>query len=147
MYVFLAPTLAPLGPAAGQVMAGLAKRRLMTILPIAAILTLLPGLRLMWIASAGFSSAYFATPVGQTYSAAGGLAIVAFVVGMAVSRPAAMRAGAIGAQMASAPDDAARSRLAAEMEGARRRGTIGGMIVLILLTLASAGMATARYLG
>ena len=68
---FLMPTLAQAGPAAGQVIAGLQKRRLFTFLPVVALLTILSGVRLMQITSAGFSPAWFASTPGRTYAAAG----------------------------------------------------------------------------
>ena len=147
MSFFLAPVLSTMGPAAGPVIGGMQKRKLMTVLPIAAILTMLTGVRLMMIASAGFQAAYFRSPSGRTFAWAGTLAIIAFLFGMVVSRPAMMKAGALGQQLAAATDEATRSRLAAELNAARRRGTIGGGIVLALLLLAVVGMAVARYVG
>lgn len=147
MTFFLAPVLAGMGPGAGPVMAGLARRRLMTILPVAAILTILSGVRLMMIVSGGFQAAYFRSPVGRTFAWGGTIAIVAFVFGMLISRPAMIRAAALGQEMAGATDDATRGRLAAEMASARRRGTVGGAIVLALLLISVALMATGRYMG
>jgi hypothetical protein len=66
---------------------------------------------------------------------------------MTLVRPAMMKAVSLGQQMASATDDASRSRIAGEMSAARKRGATGNMIVLVLLILAAIGMATARYMG
>ena len=147
MSAYLGPVLGPLGPAAGPVVAGLTKRKFHVAMMVSAILTVVAGLRLMMIASAGFQPAYFHSPVGRMFSMGGGLAIVGFLVGMTVSRPAMMRAGALGQQLHGATDDATRSRLAAELEAARKRGVMGGSIVLLLLVLAVAAMAAARYMG
>lgn len=147
MMLFLGPVLGSIGPAAGPFVAGLNRRRFPTIMAIVAILTILSGIRLMMIASAGFQGAYFQAPIGRTFSMAGGMAIVAFIIGMAVTRPAMTRAGELGQQLASAGDDAARGKLVAEMERMRKRGMVGGMIVVTLLLLAAAGMAVARYMG
>jgi hypothetical protein len=145
--VFLMPVLANAGPAAGPVMAGLMRRKLPVVMPVLAILTLLSGLRLMMIASVNFQGAYFSSPVGRTFSIAGGLAIIGFILGMATVRPAMMKAAALGQQMAAAPDDATRSRLAAEMAATRQKGMVGNLVVMVLLLLAAAGMAVARYVG
>ena len=87
---FLMPAFAGSGPAAGAVMAGLQRRRLFTVLPIVAVLTILSGLRLMWIASRGFSPVYFESGMGLTLAVSGALAIVGgvliFVIG--VTKPA-----------------------------------------------------------
>src|SRR5688572_21882948 len=65
---FLVPALVRLGPAAaGPVMGALQQGRLFTVLPVVALLTIASGARLLQIVSGGFSSAYFATPTGQTF--------------------------------------------------------------------------------
>jgi uncharacterized membrane protein len=147
MSFFLMPVLAGLGPAAAPVMGGLNQKRFPIVMPIVALLVILSGLRLLMIASANFGASYFQSAVGRTFSMAGGLAIVAFIFGMALVRPAMMKTVALGQQMGSAQDDATRSRIAAEMAATRKRGATGNMIVLTLLLLAALGMAVARYLG
>ena len=143
---FLVPALAKSGPAAGQIMAALQQRRLFTVLPIVALLTIFSGLRLMWLTSAGFDPVYFAGPVGRTFSMSGGFAILAFILSLAVARPAAVRAASLGASLATAPDEATRTRLTAQLTGLRRRGAIASTVVLVLFVLGAAGMAVARYL-
>lgn len=145
--LFLMPTLAGIGPAAGPVMAGMRERRLMVVMPTVALLTILSGLRLLWIASGGFAAAYFTTPRGGTFAASGAAAIVAFSIGMAFLRPAQQRMGAVGATLAQGPDEAARGELVAEMGRLQRRTATLNRIIIVLLVLAAAGMAVARYLG
>ena len=142
---FLLPTLAQAGPAAGQVIAGLQRRRLFTILPIVALLTILSGVRLMQITSAGFSPAYFASASGRTYAWSGVAAIVCFLIGVLIARPAAMRAAKVGAAMATA-SDADRTSQAATLERYRRTSSITSSLSVALVVLAAAGMAVARYL-
>ena len=145
--IFLMPVLATVGPAAGAVMGGLVRRKLPVVMPVLAILTLLSGFRLLMIDSANFSGSYFSSPVGRTFSIAGGIATLAFIIGMATVRPAMMKAAALGQQMAAATDDATRSRISAEMTATRKRGMLGNTIVLAMLILAVLGMAVARYMG
>ena len=147
MAVFIMPVLAGLGPAAGPVMAGINQKKFPGVMPIIALLTILSGLRLLMIDSANFAGSYFQSPVGRTFSIAGGLAIVAFAVGMTLVRPAMMKAGALGQQMSAASDDATRQRIAADMAATRKRGATGNVIVLVLLLLAALGMSVARYMG
>jgi uncharacterized membrane protein len=147
MTLFLLPALGSAGPAAGQVMAGLQQRRLFTVLPVVALLTLASGLRLMWITSAGFEPAYFATPIGRTFAVSGGLAIVAAILGLLVARPAAARAARVGATLAAAPDETTRAGLAAEMAALRRRSALTSALATAFLFLSAAGMAVARYVG
>lgn len=142
---FLMPALASSPAAAGQVMAGLQKRRLFTLLPIIAVLTILSGIRLLWIVSAGFSDAYLATPTGRTFSVSAGAAIVAFLLSVLVSRPGFVRVGKLGATLATATDEATRHRISGEMQSISRRVAVANKIVAALLLLAAGGMATARY--
>jgi uncharacterized membrane protein len=143
---FLLPTLAQAGPAAGQVIAGLQRRRLFTVLPIVALLTILSGVRLMQITSAGFSAEWFNSGPGRTYAWSGLAAIVGFLVGVIISRPAAMRAARVGASMATATDAAERASLAATLERYRRTSSISSLVSVGLVVLAAAGMAIARHI-
>jgi uncharacterized membrane protein len=143
---FLLPALAQAGPAAGQVLAGLQRRRVFTFLPIVALLTILSGVRLMQLTSGGFSPAWFASPPGRTYAWSGVAAIVGFVVGIVVARPAAIRAASIGATLAATTDAVARAPLTAKLERLRRTSSIASSISVGLVVLAAAGMAVARYM-
>ena len=142
---FLIPALAASGSGAGQIMAGLQRRKLFTVLPIVAVLTILSGLRLMWLTSGGFAPAYFASSNGRTYAASGVAAIIAFLLSLLVARPAAIRTASLGASRASAPDDAARARIDGQLAALRRRGEVASAIAVTLLILGAAGMAIARY--
>ncbi|MEX2109031.1 MAG: hypothetical protein WD802_00310 [Gemmatimonadaceae bacterium] len=141
---FLMPALAASGPAAGQVMAGLQQRRLFTVLPIVALLTIASGLRLMWIMSAGFAPAYFASGPGRTYVWSGAAAIIGFLISVGVARPVTVRAMKLSASLATAPDSA-REGITARLAGLRRLATIASIIAVALVVLAAAGMAIARY--
>jgi hypothetical protein len=143
---FLLPTLAQAGPAAGQVIAGLQRRRLFTILPIVALLTILSGFRLMWIMSAGFSPGYFASTSGRAYAWSGVAAIVGFLVGVVIARPAAVRVAGLSATLAATTDAATRASLTTTLEALRRRSSIASSPAVALVILAAAGMAVARYL-
>jgi uncharacterized membrane protein len=144
--LFLVPALSTLGPTAGQVFAALQKRKMMTTMFASSVLSILSGLRLLWITSGGMSSAYLATPVGRTFAWSGAIALVAFLIGVLVARPSGMRMGQIGAQMASAPAEE-KPALVAELERLRRRNGMASVTVTTLLVLATVGMAVARYVG
>ena len=144
--LFLVPAFGTAGPAAGAVMGALQQRRLFTILPIVAVLTLLSGARLLWITSGGLSDQYLATRTGQVFLWSGIAAIVAFLVGIFISRPAGVRAAMLGAEIGRLPE-AERAARAPELERARRRSSASGMAAMVLLLVAASGMAVARYLG
>jgi hypothetical protein len=142
--IFLLPVLGQVGPAAAPVMVALQKRRMTTVLPIVALLTILSGIRLMMITSSGFSRSYFAMPSGKTYAVSGLLAVVSLLLGVIVSRPAAMRMMELSRMAASAETD--RQRLGAEIRSLQRRAAYSSSIAIALILLSAAGMAVARYL-
>jgi len=144
---FLMPALGRVGPAgAGPVMGALQQRRLFTVLPVVAVLTILSGARLFQIVSAGFAPAYMSSRTGQTFLWSGIAAIVAFLLSLVVARPAALRAGQLGAAMASLPVEQ-RAVRGAELERLKRRAGLASIVTMVLLIGAAAGMAVARYLG
>lgn len=143
--LFLVPALASSGATAGEVMAALQQRRLFTALPLVAVATILTGLRLMWITSAGFSPAYFASASGRTFAAAGAATTVAFLLALLISRPSAMRAGQLGREIAAAPEGS-RATLVTEQAALQRRSAVAGAAATTLLVLGAAGMSVARYL-
>src|SRR5438045_864820 len=73
MAMFVLPSLAAAGPAAGAVMAGFNQRKFPVIMPIVALLVILSGLRLLMIDSGNFGAGYFQTSVGRTFATAGAL--------------------------------------------------------------------------
>ena len=142
--LFLAPAMKAAGPAAaGAVMGNLQKRGMFTFMPIVATLTLLSGLRLMWIVSAG-SSGWFSSGPGHAYAISGALAIIAFLTGLFVGRPAMVKAGKLAQSAAS--DGASKERLAAEIAKLQHRGALATGVATIMLVISAAGMAIARYL-
>ena len=142
--LYLSPALRAAGPvAAGAVMGSMIRRRFMIVMPVVAILTILSGLRLLMIASGG-DPHWFQHRVGHAYSVAGALAIVAFLVGVFVVRPTMTRVGRMAQSAAS--DGTTREALAAEMARLQGRAVRSNQLVAVLLVLATAGMAIARYL-
>ena len=133
--IFMLPAIQKAGPAAGPIYAELQRRKLFTVLPLVAVITMLTGIRLLWIVSGGFEGAYFHTRAGHTFAAAGASSILAFVIAMVVSRPAAVK-------LATLPPTAS----AEERASLKRRSDIGTIVAMSLLTLAALGMSIARYL-
>jgi uncharacterized membrane protein len=143
--VFLVPALSGSPAVMGQVLAGLQRRRYFLVVPIVSALTVLSGLRLLWIDSAGFDSAYFATGMGRTFALGGVAAIIALVLTLGVARPAAARAGGISASLAATQDGAERELLLKELDRVRRRGAMSTALAVGFGILAASGMAVARY--
>ena len=143
-FIFLLPAIAQSGPAGGQVMMNLQKRKLFTALPIIAILTILSGIRLMQIVSTGFSASYFATGMGRTYAISGLLAIIGFLIGVVISRPGALRLQKLQASAAS--DPTSKEMVQAEIRALQSRVAMSGTVATALIVAAAMGMAVARYM-
>jgi hypothetical protein len=139
---FLLPTVKATGPIGGQFAGQLmARTRLPTVLTAAGGLTVLAGLILyggVW-AGTGFSgpAAYYA--IGGVF------AIIAIILGAAIARPAADKLVALGRTLAGqgTPPTAEQS---AERERLMNRLTSTSQINAVLVVIAVAFMAVARYL-
>ncbi|MHB0964660.1 MAG: hypothetical protein ACYC5V_15790 [Gemmatimonadaceae bacterium] len=142
---FLIPALGMAGPAGAPVMGALVKRRLFVIVPTIAVITMLAGLRLMWLNSGGYSAAYFASRTGMTYATGTVVSIVAFTIFLTVNRPALGRMGALQAQMAQR-SEAERAPLMAQVNALRERTAAGSKAIAFLLIIAAITMAIGRYM-
>jgi uncharacterized membrane protein len=142
---YLMPALGEAGPDAGKVMAGLMKRNIPTVMLVIAVIALVSGFWLFWRMSGGAPAALLATPMGLGFAVGGGAALLAFILGISVVRPAMMRSMQIGASLATASAEE-RAKSMAEVQRLRARGVVGGRVVAFLLLFALGAMAVARYL-
>jgi hypothetical protein len=141
---FLVPSMVEAGPDAMKVAAGLTRRRFLDVMPPVAGLTILSGLWLYWKASLAFEAAYMRSSVGMTYGVGALAAVIAFALGVAIMRPAMLKAAALSQAAASmAPEE--RAAKLAEAAALRMRGAATGKVVAVLLIVAVAAMAVARY--
>jgi uncharacterized membrane protein len=143
---FLAPALGSAGPAAGPVMGGLQRRGMMTALPVSALLTLGSGVWLYQLVSGGSLAAFMRSPIGATFAGAGTVALLAFVLGMTVARPAALAAVRMNQELATITDEAERARRQDQLRALQRTNAVVSRVVAVMLIAAAAGMAVARYL-
>jgi uncharacterized membrane protein len=143
---FLIPAVALNRQIMPQVMDGLQRRRAFVALPTVGLFTILAGVRLLWIDSAGFQESYLHTGVGRAFSIGGAAAIIAWLVQVFVSRPAGVRLGAIAAQLATSSVAADRDRLSAEAQRLRRRSEMATLAAVGFGLLAAAAMSIARYM-
>jgi hypothetical protein len=143
---FIFPAVQAVGPAAGPFMDQLTRvRQLPRALLGAGFVASLTGLALFWHDSAGFQGDWMSSVTGMAFGTGGLLAIVALVIGMTVNSPTARRLGALaaGVQAQGAPPSPEQS---AQMRQLQARLGTAGRIVMVLLVLATAAMAVARYL-
>jgi uncharacterized membrane protein len=142
--VFLGPAIEEMGPEGGKLMGALARRNWPVFVPIVAILTMLAGLYLYWRASSGFDPGYMRSGPGMTFGVGAAAAILAYIIGMAVTRPAMMNAMKMSQQMATA-SEAERQQLGESIARNRERASAGGKFVITLLLIAAVAMSVARY--
>jgi uncharacterized membrane protein len=135
---FLMPALAELGPDAGKFMGALLKRRVPVILPIFAFVAIVSGMLLFQRMSGGNMAALTATPMGKAFGLGGAVSVLAFLIGIFVTRPAMLRS----MKLAATRDPAH----AAEIQRLRARGAVTGNVVTGMLLFTLAAMAVARYL-
>lgn len=143
---FLIPSVQDVGPDGAKVVQRLQQRGFMNIVPIAAVITILSGVGLMWRVSAGFQPAWSRSPTGMALAIGAVAGIIAFAVGVGVMRPATMKAGALTLALAELKDASARDARMAEIQALRARSATAARTVAVLLLVAVAAMAVARYL-
>jgi hypothetical protein len=142
---FLAPVLAEIGPGAGPLMAAFVKRRLPVIMPLLALIAIVSGMWLFQRMSGGNMGALMATPMGKAFGFGGLIALLAFLIGVVVMRPAMMRSMKLAESIASA-SPAERANMQAELQKLRARGSLLGTVVAWMLLGTLTLMAVARYL-
>jgi hypothetical protein len=143
--IFLGPSVRDAGPDGAKVMAGMMRRRFMDVMPVVAILNILSGLWLYWKMSGGFEPAYMRSATGMAFGTGGVLAIIAFIIGVTVVRPSMLKAMALGPRIAQAQPQE-KDAMMAEAQSLRVKAMGAGKVVSLLLGLAVAAMAVARYL-
>lgn len=142
---FLIPTIRGVGPSGGAIMSHMVQvRRLPLVMMAVAILTVLSGLALYWRDSAGFHGAWMQTGTGIVFSLGALLGLPSVAVGMAVNSPVSRRLGVLAAA-AQAKGGPPSAEEAAEMQRLQTRLASASNLVAVLLVLATAAMAVARY--
>ncbi|MGH7592472.1 MAG: hypothetical protein ACRELE_01265 [Gemmatimonadales bacterium] len=146
MNFIVGPAIGGAGPEGLRVMQELNRRRYFDVLLGAAFLTILSGLDLTRRDSDGFRSAWFRSPFGAGISTGMIAAIVAFLIGLLLIKPAMRRLSTLGGEMAQSASPDARAAIGARVESARARLIAVGMVGTLFLIVAVLAMATARYL-
>jgi len=136
---FLQPTLKQAGPAAaGPIMMGLNQRKLFTIIPLVAVISILAGARMMQIVSGGFFTDYFWSSAGRWYAGSSVPALIGFLVGVFIGRPAMLK----GLKLAAEDGEKHKDAIAA----LQLRSTLAMRLAASMLALSLVGMAIARYM-
>ena len=142
---FIFPSAFALGPAAAPMMDQLGRvRKLPMNLLGAGLISIIAGFVLYWNDSGGAPGVWAASGMGRMIGAGAVLSLIALAIGLTVNMPTVKKINALSTAIqaqgtpASADQQAAMKALQAKLLTAIR-------IVLVLLLLATASMAVARY--
>jgi len=111
---------------------------------VIAVLTLVSGFYLFYVATGGFNPDLARTHAGRSYSIGGGIGLIAFLIGALIISRSMAKAAAIMRALPTAPESE-RGRMVAEASRLRRRGAIGNQIVAVLITITVILMTIAIY--
>ena len=143
--MFVLPSTRATGQAGGVVMQDLMMVRKVPVYFMGAgLVTILSGLSLLWIDSAGFTTTWVASGPGRTFSLGAAFAIIALLLGASINAPTAKKLAVLGATMQATASPPAAGQIA-EMERLRARLTMATRAAAMLVLLAAACMASARY--
>lgn len=143
--LFLDPSVRAAGPEGGRVMQALQQRRYLTVMIAVAGATLLSGVEMLRRVSGGFSAEWFGTRMALVLGTGAVAGIIAFSIGVFVSRPTLIRIGLLSAAMASAGGTPEPAKLE-ELQGLRDRMTAAARLIAGLLLVCILCMALSRYL-
>ncbi|HEV2180107.1 MAG TPA: hypothetical protein VGR59_07290, partial [Gemmatimonadaceae bacterium] len=141
---YLLPSLAETGPDGGKVTAVLQRRRLLTVFPIIALLTVLSGLWL-YVRATRMAPGFNSSPMGITLGFGGVCALLTLFIGMLVISPSMKRATSTAQQAEEAQANEERQALLGLSAKLRGRAAAAARIASVLLIVAAGAMAIGRY--
>jgi len=146
VFFLLEPSVRASGPAGGSVMQALDKKGMFKILPIAALFTILSGAYLYWHDSGGLMGSWFSTAFGLAMTVGAVTAIVAYIIGLSLMRPAQIQIGTLASSLPGQESDVERARVAGEIESLKERSRSYLRSIALLLLVTVVAMAVARYM-
>lgn len=142
---FIEPAVKALGADGTKFMQQLVRtNRFPVVILLSALVTVVAGALLIWKLSGGLQSQWLSTRYGTVLTTGGAMAIVAFLIGFSISRPASMRMAKIGKAVAIAGGPPTAAQIG-ELQKLGRRISVAGRVIAILLILAVVGMSAFRY--
>jgi uncharacterized membrane protein len=143
--IFVLPAVRDVGPAGGQVLATLQKRKLHAFMAGTAVLTVLSGIWLYWMFTAGLQQEVMFSTGGLAFGIGGLCGLLAMILGGAIMGRGTARMVALG-ERAVLLANAERTMHMQEMEALRRRLSIASKVILLLMISALLLMAVGHYL-
>jgi uncharacterized membrane protein len=142
--LFITKAVKASGPEGGKFMQQLGKTGYPIAVMVAAIISILAGVLLIAKLSSGFHATWFTTPYAMVLTTGGVLAIIAFIIGFTVNRPAAARINALGSEIAKAGGPPTAEQLQ-QLASLRKKLFIGTNVIALLLGLVVLAMSIFRY--
>jgi len=144
--LYLEPSVRAAGPDGAKVMLGIQQRKFMTVIPVAGLLTIISGLYMYDKVSVHMADGWISRPLGMSLTIGAVVSIVAFIIGIAVLRPATLAAGALMTEIMNEPENAGNEDKEAQVQTLRLKARRAAKSVAHLLAVAVVTMAVARYL-
>ncbi len=143
--MFVMPAVREVGPAGGQFMATLQKRKLHAFMAGTALLTVLSGIWLYWIFTAGLQKEAMFSAGGLAFGIGGLCGLLAMILGGAVLGRGFAQMVKMG-ERAAVSSDTERAAQMQEMDALRQRLSLASKFVLLLMIAALLLMAVGHYL-
>ena len=142
---FIAPAVKAAGPEGTRFMQQLAKtNKLPVVMTIAATINVVCGILLLWKLSDGFQSAWMSSEHGMLLSIGGGLAIIAYLEGLFVTRTTVMKINKLGQEIAKSGGPPTPEQ-AQQLMAYRKKIFAANNFVAVLLALTVIIMSVVRY--
>jgi uncharacterized membrane protein len=142
--MFVMPAVRDVGPAGGQLMVTLEKRKLHVFMASTALLTVLSGIWLYWIFTAGLHKEVMFSAGGLAFGIGGLCGLLAMILGGAIMGRGTARLAALGQRIAAAEGE--RTAQMQEMDALRQRLSLASKFILLLMIVALLLMAVGHYL-
>jgi hypothetical protein len=144
--LFIMPALKVTGPDGMKFMQALGRSGYPIAAMISALITIVAGFLLIWKLSGGFQPEWFHSWYARTLTIGATRALIAFIIGFTINRPAAARINKISAAI-GAQGGAPTPEQVSELMALRKRIFTATNYIAILLAVAVIGMSIFRYVG
>ena len=143
--IFVMPAVRDVGPAGGQVMATLQKRKLHAFMAGTAALTVVSGIWLYWIFTAGLQREVMFSTGGLAFGIGGLCGLLAMILGGAIMGRGVSQMVALGEKAALLAEAECAAHMQ-QMDALRRRLNVASKVILLLMIVALLLMAIGHYL-
>lgn len=143
---FIEPAVDALGPEGGKfIQRMVGPGRFGLFMTVAAALTALSGLLMLWLQSGGDLGTWLESGYGITIVVGSVVGFIALIWGLSVNAPTAARLARLGGELQAAGAPPGADQMA-EIARLQRRLATAGIVSALLLGLSVVAMAAARYM-